>query len=169
MEIEDLYSIGEQKLYRMLWNPEILGDPSVVRDILTLVATPDIENTYGWTSLQYAAKWGCLGACRVLIDAGASLDSQNTGDGYSALHWAARNGHFDICKLLIDAGASLDIRSYNGERPLHAATITGQLEICKLLVERGANLDTLGTLLHYAIYWKKYHVYDYFYGMIRET
>lgn len=57
------------------------------------------------TPVLLAARQGATGALRVLIDAGAELDTP-TPEGLSALVVALHNLHYGAAKLLVDAGAS---------------------------------------------------------------
>jgi ankyrin repeat protein len=68
--------------------------------------------------LQLAIKRGDLAALRVLVAAGAELDS---GGELPPLHWAAYFGQAGAVTLLIDAGARLDSRNAYGGTALGAA------------------------------------------------
>ncbi|HZF29098.1 MAG TPA: ankyrin repeat domain-containing protein [Gammaproteobacteria bacterium] len=59
----------------------------------------------GMTPVLLAARQGSADALRVLIQAGADLETR-TPEGFSALVLALHNFHYDAAKLLIDAGAS---------------------------------------------------------------
>jgi uncharacterized protein len=70
--------------------------------------------------LHIAARHGLLDDARLLIDAGANVDSP--GDvGLTPLHYAAMWGHVEMITLLINAGAKLEVKNDFGESPLHVA------------------------------------------------
>jgi len=56
------------------------------------------------TPLHIFAARGDVGACKVLLEAGAQLDVKD-GDGYTQLHCAVEQGHIDTVRLLLARGA----------------------------------------------------------------
>ena len=109
----------------------------------------------GFTALAYAAREGCLDCTRLLVEAGADID---TGDveNVTPLNLAIMNFHFDTAKYLIEAGANVDKWSFRGENPVYSAVdmntvphggypdrpstdTTTALDILQLLLEKGAN------------------------------
>jgi ankyrin repeat protein len=109
----------------------------------------------GFTALAYAAREGCLDCTRLLVEAGADID---TGDveNVTPLNLAIMNLHFDTAKYLIEAGANVDKWSFRGENPVYSAVdmntvphggypdrpstdTTTALDILQLLLEKGAN------------------------------
>ena len=58
---------------------------------------------------------------RLLLDAGADINSVTGGDRTSPLLMAVINGHFDLAKALLDRGANPTLASDNGVTPLYAA------------------------------------------------
>lgn len=110
----------------------------------------------GRTRLMAAAEAGRQDDVRRLLDAGASLDSQDR-DGDTALTLAIRGGHERIALLLIDAGADADLANLDCETPLLLASgRAGSLQVAGRLLERGARVGSrngLGeTPLHQAAY-----------------
>lgn len=83
-------------------------------------------------SLREVACLGDLQKLKMLIGAGANLNSQNLVNGWTALHWAAKRNHVDIVSFLLDCGASSSIASYNGEMPANVST---SREIKELLLK----------------------------------
>ena len=59
----------------------------------------------GMTPVLFAARQGSAAALRVLIGAGANIETP-TPEGFSPLVVAIHNLHYDAAKLLVDAGAS---------------------------------------------------------------
>lgn len=101
---------------------------------------PDVLDPDGRTALMAAAIDSKSGAARLLIDAGADVDTQDPG-GWSALHFAAQSGSVEIAHLLLDAGASVDPKDSNGNTPLFRATFEsrGKGDLIELLRAYGAN------------------------------
>ncbi len=90
------------------------------------------------TPLMTAAFLGKAEAAKILIDAGADLNYQNT-DGSTALHTAAVFGKTEVAKILIDAGIDLDIQNNDGSTALHTAAFFCHPEIVEALMEKGAD------------------------------
>jgi len=67
----------------------------------------------GLSALHFAAREGQNEAARLLVAAGADIDTRSA-DGKSALALAIYNGHYDTAELLIDAGA--DVNNADAER-----------------------------------------------------
>ena len=54
------------------------------------------------------AMWADPAGCRVLIDAGADIETKN-GEGFSPLLTASSHGHLEIVKMLVKAGAGVRV------------------------------------------------------------
>lgn len=70
----------------------------------------------GATPLHRSAYAGHTSTCKLLIEAGASLDSLDSsfGDYRTPMHKAASRGHLDTVRYFIEAGANATIRDSNG-------------------------------------------------------
>jgi ankyrin repeat protein len=102
------------------------------------------------TPVLLAARQGATGALRVLIEAGADLDTR-TPEGFSALVLAIHNLHYDAAKVLIDADASpnggalyavVDARNrvpLVGPRTYPTGSTT-ELELLAAMLARGADV-----------------------------
>src|SRR5262249_16040702 len=102
--------------------------------VRTLEQNPNSVNsksTGGWTPLMYAALYGDGVAIRLLIDKGASVNSQNHAGG-TALMSATEDA--EKTKALLDHGANPNVRSGEGRTALLiAAGQTGSYPVVKLL------------------------------------
>ncbi|KAI8985084.1 hypothetical protein BDB01DRAFT_835094 [Pilobolus umbonatus] len=87
---------------------ELLNDPSI-RPYIDLNAR-DIDGT---PPLIYAACFGKIDIARILLEAGAQIDVQDSF-GWSALMWATNNNHEALVKILVDYGASSNTKSTKG-------------------------------------------------------
>ena len=133
------------------------------------------------TPLWWAAKNGNLDVARLLLDHGASIDSQDVL-GRTALAAAIASlptnsevrvqipkppvkllgsiaevqKHGDVARLLISSGANTNICARSGWGPLHHAAMNGSSEIIELLLSHSANpnltVEDGSTALRIAIY-----------------
>jgi uncharacterized protein len=109
----------------------------------------------GLTALLYAAREGCLGCVRALVEGGANVDLQDP-EGVTPLIMAVTNMHFDTAAYLIKAGADVDKWDWWGRSALYSAvdvnTIphggradrpsldeTTSLQVIEMLLAAGAN------------------------------
>lgn len=103
---------------------------------------------YGNTPLWLAAHSGFLGAVRLLVDAGALVDSSASSDGRTALFGAVVSPvgrHNDpsstILHFLLERGANPNVRDGRGRRALHYAAGFGLRQIADVLIDYGASVD----------------------------
>jgi hypothetical protein len=116
--------------------------------------------TGGLSTLQYAARAGCVRCVRAMVDAGADINAPNP-DGVTPLMVAIDNYNFDVAHLLIEEGANIHVWDWWGRTALYVAidvnTYFGgsgfgavpppleiddertALDIARLLLERGAD------------------------------
>lgn len=84
-------------------------------------------NKFGKTALMYAAQHNNLEAIRLLIEAGAFINSETyipfmkcrfgiTTSGYTALHYAVRYASYDVIEYLVKAGAAIFAKTNNEHR-----------------------------------------------------
>lgn len=94
----------------------------------------------GYTPLHFAAFFAKPEAARILIDAGAPVDTVAENESrVQPLHSAAAGRQVDICRLLIAAGADVNARESGGFTPLHAAAQNGDPETVELFLSAGAD------------------------------
>jgi ankyrin repeat protein len=109
----------------------------------------------GLTPLLYAARQGCVGCTKALVEGGADLNLADP-DSVSPLLLSVLNMNFDVAAYLIDKGANVNKWDRWGQSPLYAAvdvnTIphggrpdrpsldeTTSLQIIEMLLQKGAN------------------------------
>jgi uncharacterized protein len=114
--------------------------------------------TGGLTALLYAARAGCAGCVRAILEAGEDVD-RPTPDGVTALMIALDNYEFDTADLLLDAGANphyqdwwgrtalyvaVDMNSYvpRSGMPLTRSRETSAMHIVRRLLASGVDVDT---------------------------
>ena len=107
-------------------------------------AVPEIKatrpNLLGGTALTRAAWLNRKASLRILLEGGASPDSQDTLDE-TALIKGSRKGHLQCVRALLKAGASVDHRAANGFTALIEAAWEGHLKTAALLLEYNATVN----------------------------
>lgn len=94
----------------------------------------------GYTALHLAAFFGKEEAARILLDAGARVDTYTRNSmANQPLHAAAAGRHVEICRLLLAAGADVDATEHGGFAPLHQAAQHGDDEMIELFLSAGAD------------------------------
>jgi ankyrin repeat protein len=94
----------------------------------------------GYTALHLASFFGKTEAARLLIDAGARVDTYTTNDfANQPLHAAAAGRHLEICRVLLAAGADVNATQHGGFTPLHEAAQHGDVEMVELFLSAGAD------------------------------
>ncbi|MBN1629515.1 MAG: ankyrin repeat domain-containing protein [Thermoleophilia bacterium] len=92
----------------------------------------------GITPLMAAAHAGALEPLRLLLAAGAPVDTQES-HGYTALMLACNAGHAVCVRLLLGAGADLHAADDEGLTSLMFAAKNGHNDVVRILLERGAD------------------------------
>lgn len=101
---------------------------------------------YDWTPLHFAVQNGNVGMVKMLLDAGADVNTgANKGSGF---HWvslqaAIAQGNAELVEILLQAGARVNaLWDYSFGSYLHyAAAKSGNVEIVKALIRAGANVN----------------------------
>jgi len=92
----------------------------------------------GTTPLMRASHMGQAAVVRMLIAAGAQLDTRNA-DGNNALWLACVGSHLDVIDMLIDSGIDINNRNDNGATPLMYASSSGKAGVVECLLAKGAD------------------------------
>jgi ankyrin repeat protein len=104
---------------------------------------PELKDSYGRTSLSYAAGNGHEAIVRLLIEKGAEIDSKGTEEGRTPLSWASWSGYEAIVQLLLKNGADIDLKDTEfGRTPLSWAAGSGHEAVVQLLLEKSAEIDS---------------------------
>ena len=99
------------------WPNQITNEPRV-----------QYRPTGGLTPLLYAARAGCLGCVKAMLDAGADVDRPNP-DGMTPIMMALDNGHPEVALYLLERGANPHTWDWWGRTPLYVAvTMRGGLD-----------------------------------------
>jgi ankyrin repeat protein len=117
-------------------------DGEKLRALLKQGADVNAAQGDGMTALHWAALHGDVEEARMLIYAGARLESITRNGNYTPLHLAARNGRATTIKALLDAGANVNAKTTSGgATPLHYAAAHGSTDAISALLAKKAPVD----------------------------
>ncbi len=126
-----------------LFEAVAVGEMETVRRLIQ--EQPDQVNAVapdGFQPLGLAAFFGHLEIARLLIAAGAEVDSASHNPlKVMPLHSAAAGNWVEIVQLLIALGAPVNARQSEGFAPLHSAAQNGSVEIIRALLAAGADVN----------------------------
>jgi hypothetical protein len=107
--------------------------------------TVEARDRFGQTAAHWSAYRGKLHILKLLIEAGASMDTKDM-DGRVTLHWAVRKERASCVHYLLQRGSPTDHRTKGtGETALHKAARQGSLDIVSMLCIAGARRDIVTT------------------------
>jgi ankyrin repeat protein len=95
------------------------------------------------TLLFAAARLGCEGEARALLDRGAAIDARDR-EGTTALAKSAQAGKTALIRLFLDRGADVNGRAIKGSTPLFYAAEADRSAAIALLIDRGADPNIPG-------------------------
>ncbi|MEA2195809.1 MAG: uncharacterized protein QOG42_2523 [Solirubrobacteraceae bacterium] len=100
----------------------------------------DLEDSHGFTALDWAARTGRTEALRALIRAGANPEGRDHGpNGWTPLLHAIHKGELGSVRALVAAGADVNGANRRGITPLMLACSQGEEEIVDELLADGAD------------------------------
>lgn len=117
------------------------GDIALVGLLLRLGAD---ANAAG--SLQTACQGGHVEIVRILLAAGAHVNTAWDQISSTPLQEACREGHVEIVRILLAAGAHVNAK-FHAATPLHEACQGGHVEIARMLLAAGANIKSINFAL----------------------
>ena len=100
----------------------------------------------GLTPLLYAARDGRLETARLLVAAGAELDSADA-NGITPLDMAITNDQIDTARFLLEKGARIDVADWYGRTPLWSAVDLRNLDVDSSSHENGVDRAAALTLV----------------------
>ncbi len=127
------------------------GDAAGVRAALARGANPDAvgqptSEHLARHALAHAASGGHADVVRILLKAGATVNTPSPDDGFTALMTAAEAGHGEVVPILLAAGADPNARGWptgqrnGGMTALMLAAGSGHLAVVQALLEAGASI-----------------------------
>jgi len=113
------------------------GKPDAVKKFLSLGFDANATDDHGGRTALIAAARSAE-ALKILIEAGAKVNTQSRGLAHTVLLVAAQNGYTESVRVLIDAGADVNIPTSDGITPLNRAIVGKHKEVIELLLKAGA-------------------------------
>lgn len=122
------------------------GDSAKVRSLLKQGIDANAAQADGMTALHWAAARGDAAQVKVLVFAGARLESSTRNGSYTPLHLAAQAGRGAAVRALLESGANPNaLTSSGGATPLHMAAAQGNVESVNALLDHKAIVDAKET------------------------
>jgi hypothetical protein len=90
-----------------------------IKVLLERGVSPDAGNSWGYTPLHHAAKYGKASTIELLLASGAKPSVNASNDGFTPLHLAVIDRRLEAVELLIAAQADLAAVDDDGRTPLH--------------------------------------------------
>eukprot|EP00435_Cladocopium_sp_Y103_P040063 s837_g10.t2 len=119
------------------------NDTAGLEQLLKRPLSPNTRDGLDITPLHHAADRGHVEPMRLLLEAGAEIDTQSTEFEVTPLHAAAQSGHLEAVRFLVQNGAQKDLLAAIGRTPLDLAIFNGHVDVARFLVEEGANKEQL--------------------------
>ena len=116
-EVSDGEMPADDPLRKLSW--AIRKDTELFKTMLQEspeLAVKKLDDDY--TCLHMATSEGNLEAVKLLVNAGANVNSVNA-DGWTPLHSACKWNHVEIAKVLMHAGADYNMKTNGGLSPVH--------------------------------------------------
>jgi ankyrin repeat protein len=129
------------------------------RDLKSLFnAEIDVHATTkdGATALFWAALYGFVDECKLLIDRGADIAVRDNSRR-TALLWAAQHHKRLACKILLEKGADVNVADNAGQTPLMLAAYNNCDKTCELFINHKATVDAEDTEGSTALSWAAYN------------
>ena len=101
----------------------------------------DIPALFNRTPLLWASNPSSSMLIKTLIDLGADVNAQRTGDKVAPLFFAAYWNNYMAIRLLLERGADSNIQNVDGDSPLHISVSKGFFKVSQLLIEAGCNIN----------------------------
>ena len=118
----------------------------VLKLLISAGANINHRDLWGRSVLTHAAECGNHGGVRMLLRAGARVNSVDNDKQWTSIHYAVFNSHFFTVHNLIKGGANIDCIDNNGVSPLILAADTeGKHKLVELLLHSGANTGLTST------------------------
>ncbi|KAI7798437.1 ankyrin repeat and MYND domain-containing protein 2-like [Triplophysa rosa] len=101
-----------------------------VKEAIQLLSNSNVRvnclDEYGMTPLMHASYKGKADMCRLLLQHGADVNSNEHEYGYTALMFAGLSGNAETTEMILDAGAETDLVNSVGRTAAQMAAFVGQ-------------------------------------------
>ncbi|CAM9799264.1 unnamed protein product [Chrysoparadoxa australica] len=116
-------------------------DAELVKKLLA--GHPNKTTWSGMAPLHRCAQENSCKAAKVLMDAGANVNSKSAWGWYTPLHLACRSGHEKVAVQLLYAGAKLLVRDKAGRTPLELGREQGYDMECNRIETKARHVMAL--------------------------
>lgn len=117
------------------------GHADIVQELLSFGADTE-QTSWDGTPLCKAAREGHVVVVKILVDAGANLDTVDRNGNTTPLLLATFAGHAEIVDILLEKGTNTEYADNEGWTALHIASRKGDIRIASALVQiGGADLE----------------------------
>lgn len=140
---ESIDKIDANGFTPLMWSVSPDLDNSLLQFLLKRNASVNMTDNSGMTALHWAASYGKLETCRMLLEHGADISCEQNvpaceaaagGDqGMTPLHWAAKNRRTEVCRLFIAHGVDSTACDCQGRRAVDLVPADEQDEVAQEL------------------------------------
>uniref|UniRef100_A0A669PWG9 Uncharacterized protein n=1 Tax=Phasianus colchicus TaxID=9054 RepID=A0A669PWG9_PHACC len=123
-------------LHHFLHMAALKDESSLAKMLLKCGAPIDGKDERGQTALSYAVSQGFENTAKVLLEAGASVDSNMF---VTPLHTASQRGNADVAKQLLHHKANVNAKDKQSKSPLHFACERGDKTMVEMLLNANAD------------------------------
>ncbi|XP_053607301.1 ankyrin repeat domain-containing protein 27-like [Plodia interpunctella] len=102
------------------------------------------SDSHGFTPLHFAARYGLVDLCNILILNKADVNYVNK-KGQTPLHLAALNNKTLVIRTLLDNGAKINVIDLTGNTPLHDASEMGNIGATKILINYNPDITLMNS------------------------
>lgn len=99
------------------------NEPEAISLLISAGASPDQQDSRGWSAIHHAANRGHADVIEVLVRAGVDVDS-GPKEWMAPLHMAAMTAKLEAVEKLLELGAKKDALDAAGNRPIDYANRT---------------------------------------------
>jgi ankyrin repeat protein len=135
------YNVKNTKGLTPLVDAASLGSKDVVLAILPFVKKDDPQLLTIGEALQMASRQGFLEVVKVLVEAGAPMNSKSD-EGWTPLTWAAKGGHDTVIEYLISQKVDVNVGDKDGYTALDWAKNEGYPKVVDMLKKAGGKGKT---------------------------
>jgi len=130
----------QQDVVKSLHDAAAAGDVAQIQQYVDKKADLDAVDSFGFTPLMRAVRFGHVEAAKALVDGGANPNLAG-GEGTPPLCQACTTGNKEIVDVLLAAKADTKVKNRNGWAPLHCAVQAGRVDIVESLIAAGADVN----------------------------
>ena len=129
----NLNYIDDTTTYTPLLFSIVQSSKIVTELLLDKGSDPELSNKLGITPFNFAARYGKLEECKLLVFYGADINHSDVLYQYTPLMNAAMYGHIEIIEFLLSKGVDMQKIDYQGKKAINHAEEMGYGKIAALL------------------------------------